>query len=59
MFDEFTGFSLVTGVSVAVFFSTTVEAGFTPGAELGGGPLLFAGVKTFGETGFSTAVVAF
>ena len=43
MFGEFTGFSLVTGVSVAVF--STVEVGFTPGAELGGGPLLFAGVK--------------
>ena len=50
---------MVIGVSVAVLSSATAEVGFTPGAELGGGPLLFAGIRTFGETGFRTAVAAF
>lgn len=54
--DGFTGVSLVTGLSTVVGLTFACVPGFIPGAEDGGGPLLFLGVNTFIVTGFSTAV---
>ena len=52
--DGFTGVSLVTGLSTVVGLIFACVPGLIPGAEDGGGPLLFLGVNTFIVTGFST-----
>ena len=54
----FKGVSRLTGVKVATFCSspTTISPGLDPGADDGGGPRLFAGVRTLVSTGVRLAV---
>ena len=53
---DLTGFSLLTGLSVAVVSFCGAEPGLCPGADDGGGPLLLTGVSTLVSTGVNVAL---